>query len=120
MQSNTRTTFLAWAAAPSAKHHNSFARTASGHLAVAIPPRHLRPCRFAIYLLASVSPSPGAKVQGETQAPSSARAAPPSAMQPGPSISTSSHLRIAACWSVLQSSALVSAALAKLRAGLSL
>ena len=38
----TPTTFLAWATAPSVKNHMASARTASGRLAVAIPPRHLR------------------------------------------------------------------------------
>ena len=46
-------TFLALAAAPSAEPHKSSARTASGRLAVAIPPRHHRPCRFEICLSTS-------------------------------------------------------------------
>ena len=79
----------------------SSARTASGRLAVSTPPRCFRPCRFANFLLVLVSPAAGAKVQGDTWVTSSARAAPPSAKQPEPSISTSPHLQIAACWSLL-------------------
>ena len=53
--------------------------------------RHIRPWHFAIFLLVSVSPSPGAMVQGETWATSSARDAPPSAKQPEQPISTLPH-----------------------------
>ena len=85
---------------PTVKHRKSFA-AASRRVAVAISPRHFRPCRPVIYLLVSVSPSSGAKVQSGIWASFPARASPPSAKQPGPLIFVSPHSQIAACWSLL-------------------